>query len=408
MSGAAFGLRRFATGRLLAGVSDQCLLFAVPLAIFKSTGEVKYSGLAFIIEWLPRILFLPLAGFCADRMTARHLFFGVEAGRALCVAGALVLISQGLGTFAALALMMGAMSVAYNLNFVATEALLPRNLPADRLPGAHALLQSVDQVAQVAGPLLATLISLRFGLHPVLMFSAALFAGAALLLRQVDSAPVATGTRFTLAALVASNRTAFKVLMEHKILFHLSALTWVVKLIYGAALVVSASVVLKVLALPEPYFGLLQSCAAVTSLLVFALVPATVRRYGLSRLGTASFCAMILAGLLLALASNFALYLAAYAILMACDGAFNVYIRTLRSRIIPLEHMGKTSGLIGMMNMCSVPMSAAAVTLLSVYLPPSGIFGAIFALAALAGLALVLFGRRTFGHAGWLPAGGAP
>ena len=77
MKTSSFGLKRFVASRFLSALADQFLLFVVPLAIFKSTGDVKYSGLAFVIEWLPRILFFPLAGFFVDRMKARLLFFGV-------------------------------------------------------------------------------------------------------------------------------------------------------------------------------------------------------------------------------------------------------------------------------------------------------------------------------------------
>lgn len=405
MKASSFGLKRFVASRFLGALSDQFLLFVVPLAIFKSTGDVKYSGLAFVIEWLPRILFFPLAGFFVDRMKARHLFFGVEFGRAMVLAIALALIVSGATPFIVLALMMAVLSIAYVLNFVATEAVLPRNLEASELPKAHSMLQGVDQVTMVLGPALAAAVSIWGGLNPILMMGAAMFGLSSLLLLGLRTNPVEKQEQqFSFTALKASNRTAIKVLMENKVLFHLSALTWVVNLIYGAALVVSASVVLKVFALPEGYFGVLQVAAALTSLAAFAAVPGLAKKYGLSRLGVVCFWAMILSGLVLALSGRFEVYVIGYSALMAFDGGFSVYIRTVRSQIIPKEHMGKTTGLIGLMNMCSIPMSAAAVALLSAYFTPFGIFAMIFAIAAILGITLVWFGRSTFGYRTWLPS----
>jgi MFS family permease len=405
MNTISFGLKRFVMSRFLGALSDQFLLFVVPLAIFKSTGDVKYSGLAFVIEWLPRILFFPLAGFFVDRMKARHLFFGVEFGRAMVLVAALAFIAGGARPFIVLAVMMAVLSVAYILNFVGTEAVLPRNLDAADLPKAQAMLQGVDQVTMVLGPALAGAVSVWGGLNPILMAGAAMFGLSALLLLGLNTRPVAQADgQFSMAGLALSNRTAFKVLMENKVLFHLSALTWVVNLIYGAALVVSASVVLKVFALPEAYFGVLQVGAAITSLAAFAVVPSLARRYGLPTLGVVCFWAMILSGLVLALSGQFPLYAAGYAALMAFDGGFSVYIRSVRAQIIPREHMGKTTGLIGLMNMCSIPMSAAAVAMLSAYFTPFGIFGIIFAVAAVLGIALVWFGRSAFGYRTWLPS----
>lgn len=405
MTTSSFGLKRFVASRFLGALSDQFLLFVVPLAIFKSTGDVKYSGLAFVIEWLPRILFFPLAGFFVDRMKARHLFFGVEFGRAVVLAIALALIAGGARPFIVLAAMMAVLSIAYILNFVGTEAVLPRNLDASELPKAHSMLQAVDQTTMVLGPALAAIVSVWGGLNPILIAGACMFGASSLLLLGLQTRPVEkSDQQFSFAALKESNRTALKVLMENKVLFHLSALTWVVNLIYGAALVVSASVVLKVFALPESHFGILQTGAAITSLAAFAAVPGLAKKYGLSMLGVVCFWAMILSGLVLALSGRFEIYVIGYAALMAFDGGFSVYIRTVRSQIIPQEHMGKTTGLIGLMNMCSIPMSAAAVALLSAYFSPFGIFGIIFAIAAVLGIALVWFGRSTFGYRTWLPS----
>lgn len=404
MKASSFGLKRFVASRFLGALSDQFLLFVVPLAIFKSTGDVKYSGLAFVIEWLPRILFFPLAGFFVDRMKARHLFFGVEFGRALVLVGALALIAAGAPSFIVLAGMMAILSIAYVVNFVATEAVLPRNLEADALPKAQSMMQGVDQITMVLGPALAAAVAMWGGLNSILMLGAGQFFLSSLLLLGLNTRSVQSDQKFSLAAVLESNRTALKVLLDNKVLFHLSALTWVVNLIYGAALVVSASVVLKVFSLPEQYFGVLQVSAAITSLVTFAAVPSIAHKYGLSRLGAVSFCAMIGSGLLLALSSRYQVYLIGYVTLMAFDGAFSVYIRTVRSQIIPQQHMGKTTGLIGLMNMCSIPMSAAAVSVLSAYYSPFGIFGMIFAIAAILGTVLVLFGRNVFGYATWLPS----
>lgn len=57
MSAENFGLKRFVFSRFVGALCDQFLLFAVPLAILKATGSLTLSSLAFVIEWLPRIIF---------------------------------------------------------------------------------------------------------------------------------------------------------------------------------------------------------------------------------------------------------------------------------------------------------------------------------------------------------------
>lgn len=405
MSATTFGLRRFMVSRFLGALCDQFLLFAVPVAIFKSTGSITYSGLAFIIEWLPRFVFFPLGGFIVDRIAPRFLFFGVESGRAVVLAVAVLVTTTGaMSAFASLSTMMGILSVAYIVNFVGTEALLPRNLRAEELPKAHSMLQGIDQVTQVLGPALAAAIALVGNLDMLLMLACVLFSLSALNLLSLKTQSVATNLPVTLAALRESNSLALRVLLDNKVLILLSGLTWTVNLVYAAALVLSAPIVVKEFALAESYFGLLQTAAAVTAITAFWFVPGAVKRFGLPALGVTSFCAMILSGLLLALSSRFELYLVSYAALMAFDGMFNVYIRTVRGQIIPKEHLGKTTGLIGMMNACSIPLAGAAVTLMSPTFTPFEMFWVVFAAATTFAIVMVSIGKLAFGYDTWLPS----
>ncbi|MBS4430272.1 MULTISPECIES: MFS transporter [Pectobacterium] len=404
MNGDNFGLKRFVFSRFVGALCDQFLLFAVPLAILKATGSLTFASLAFVIEWLPRIIFFPLSGFMADRIKPRFIFFNVDAVRAvLMIVTFVALYLYPQATFPALATMMALLSVAYVLNFVATDALLPRHISSDALPKAHTMLQGVDQITMVLGPAIAVIISAYGGINSILLVAAVLFAISAINYLFLETHDLDVTEKMGLGTLIESNRTALTVLKQNKILLHLCALTWVVNLVYGSALVVSAAVILQEFNLSDRYFGVLQTTAAVVTIITFFFVPRFARRFGLSSLGTLSFCAMILAGAVMSLSIDYTMYLIGYAVLMAFDGSFSVYLRTLRSQVIPKEHLGKTMGLIGLMNMCSVPASGAIVSLLSGSFMPLQIIAIILVAALIFGIALIVFGRRAFGYRSWLP-----
>ncbi|MGL4268898.1 MAG: MFS transporter [Plesiomonas sp.] len=399
-----FGLKRFVFSRFMGALSDQFLLFAVPLAILKATGSLTFSSLAFVIEWLPRIIFFPLSGFIADRIKPRFIFFNVDAGRAVLMGIAfLILYWYPKATFPLLAAMMALLSVAYVLNFIAADALIPRHLPAETLPKANSILQGVDQITMVLGPAIAVAISAHGGINSILIVAAVLFAISAINYLFLETHDLNVTEKIGFRILMESNRTALNVLKKNKILLHLCALTWVVNLVYGAALVVSAAVILKEFNLPDRYFGMLQTTAAIVSIIMFFFVPRFARRFGLSSLGTVSFCAMILAGAVMSMSVDYTMYLIGYAVLMAFDGSFSVYLRTVRSQVIPKEHLGKTMGLIGLMNMSSVPASGALVSLLSGSFMPLQIIAIILVMALMLGLTLIILGRRAFGYRSWLP-----
>ncbi|MCY7314872.1 MAG: MFS transporter [Rubrivivax sp.] len=405
---AAFGLRRFVAARFLSTLSDQFLLFAIPLAVFKATGSVTWSAVAFVVEWLPRIVFFPLGGFIADRWRPRRLFMAVEWGRALLLAALVALIAwRADATFVALTVASALLSIGYVLTFVATEAMLPRNLAPHELPRAHSLLQGVEQTSQVLGPALAAVVVATSDLNTLLLLACGLFAAAGLVMTLLRTADMKPAVGKGLAALLQSNRSAWQVLLQHKVLFLLSGLTWTVNLIYGAALVLSAPIIVKSFGMADGWFGVLQTTAAVVTIVIFTFVPRAIARHGLPAVGAVSFALMILAGLLLALAGNYAVYMAAYALLMAFDGVFSVYIRTVRGLVIPKEHLGKTTGLIGLMNMCSIPMAGVVVSVLSARHTPFEIFGVLFATAVVAAVVLIVIGRRAFGYGTWLPGSDA-
>jgi hypothetical protein len=68
----------FFIGRFLGSLADQFLLFAVPLMIFKTTGSIAWSGVAFSLEWLPRILSFPIAGAVVDRFGSKPVYLSAD------------------------------------------------------------------------------------------------------------------------------------------------------------------------------------------------------------------------------------------------------------------------------------------------------------------------------------------
>jgi MFS family permease len=348
--------------------------------------------------------FFPLSGFIADRVNPKTIFFNVEFWRALLMLIAfLVLFFYPNMTFSVLAILMALLSVAYVLNFVATESLLPRNIPSEELPKALSMVQGIDQVTQVLGPTLAAGISIYGGIHAILIVAGGIFTISAINYIFLKSRSVSVKEKLSFRSLIDSNKQGAKVLWQNKVLLHLCALTWVVNLIYGAALVVSAAVILKEFHLVERYFGILQSSAAIATIAAFFFVPSFVKRFGLSTLGTISFCAMIFSGILMTFSANYIVYLLGYMLLMAFDGVFSVYLRSVRSQIIPQEHLGKTMGLIGLLNMSSVPASGVAVTFLADYFRSLEIIGIILLFAFIVGVILIFLGRHFFGYQSWLP-----
>src|SRR4051794_9009631 len=90
IQGARF--QRFMAARFITTLGDNFLLFALPLIVLKITGSLRMAGLAFFIEWLPRVLSLPFAGAIVDRVGGLRVLKTSDLVRAILCAATFFLV----------------------------------------------------------------------------------------------------------------------------------------------------------------------------------------------------------------------------------------------------------------------------------------------------------------------------
>ncbi|MGL6237009.1 MAG: MFS transporter [Segniliparus sp.] len=402
-SGQALDFRRFMLSRALGSLCDQFLMFAVPLAILQETHSARLTATAFVIEWIPRVVGFPVVGALIDGLNLRRTFVFLDLGRvvALLLAAALL---HTTGTFATLSALMACMSIGYVTNFLGIEAVIPNNLEPSRFPAAHSTVQAVEQGSQVLGPALAAVLYQHDGITLVLLVCAGVFALSALNTSALFFKDSSHANTASIKSAVATNLLAVRTLMERPSVFYLSGMTWVVNLVFGTTLAIAAAVVVQYFARSSATFGLMQSSAAVAAIAVFGVVPFLTRRLGVAAVGRFALIAMITAGLVLGLAPAFVPFAVGYCVLNAFDGVFNVYVRTMRSTILPKEHLGKVMGIVGAINLLSIPLGGLVASVLSATLPLPRVILVSTALAVVLCLALILVGKFKLGYRDGFPA----
>lgn len=140
--------------------------YAIPLLVLVTTGSTALTGLAFLLEWVPRLGAFAFSGSLVDRWGAGFVFRMSNLVRATVVAmvGAMLfaLPSAG-GVTTGVVLVFGAVSgLLAEVSFVAVETLGAQ--VSRRMGGAAHRVQSVqtgiDQGAMLVGPLLGGLLLL--------------------------------------------------------------------------------------------------------------------------------------------------------------------------------------------------------------------------------------------------------
>ncbi|MCV2464430.1 MFS transporter [Streptomyces sp. ICN988] len=315
--------------------------YGVPLLVLAATGSAVWTGLAFALQWLPRIGAFTVAGTLTDRFGTARLFRAATLARAvvtLLAAGALAMADARSTVATVTVLLLAAVTGALTeCSYVAAETA---GGAASRAAGTQAhrvqsTLITIDQTATLAGPAAAGLL-IEHGGPAAMLTTLALFSLlAAALGPRHDTAPVDRDTQQGLGAGWTTLRS-------------LPALAWLV----GGLIVSNGAVALLQAAVPvivvtdldhsSADAGLIWSAAAVTSLLAVTASRWAIDRWGLWPAGATAATVAAGATLAVAHADTYRSYFLLITVLMAGEGGLAVVLRTVRSHVIPADVFGST------------------------------------------------------------------
>ncbi|WP_433894439.1 MFS transporter [Streptomyces sp. CA-111067] len=356
--------------------------YAIPLLVLITTGSTALTGLAFLLEWTPRLGAFTFAGALSDRFGAGRVFRCTNFFRATVVGLAAALLtalpSAGTATTTIVLAFGGVSGLLAEVSFVAVETLgaeAGRHL-GDRAHRVQAAQTGIDQGAVLLGPLLGGVLLLAG--PGVLLAVVALLAMTAAAATQDDAVPA------------NRHRAPSSLLTGWRTLRGTPALAW---LIGGLAASNLASGVLQAAApitvihrfhYSTADVGAVWSAAAVASLLAVIAARRAIDRWSVWPVGAVTAGVSTVACLGVALAPGFAAYTGAVAALMAAEGALTVVLRTLRARLIPATAFGSTLAVTIILVLLPLPVAGALVAAV----PAAGLPHLLLACAVLQGLVL--------------------
>ncbi|MFE5518416.1 MFS transporter [Streptomyces virginiae] len=367
--------------------------YGIPLLVLAVTDSATLTGIAFMLEWVPRLGAFALAGAAVDRFGSTRVLRIASVLRALVVlAAALVLPTVGGTAAIATVMLIAALTgVLTEFSYIAAETA---GGAASRDAGGHAhrvqaVLLGIDQGATLAGPALAGVLLQYTGATGMLLTIAACsLLGAALAPRQRPAwpqdapVPVAQGLRIgwrTLRSLPALGWLCVGLVLSNTAI--------------GLVQAAGPVLVIQQLGGTSSQVGLVWSAAAVASLAMVALARFAIDRAGLWPVGATAAALASLACLALAAADTYTTFLVLVALLMAGEAGMTVVLRTLRAHLVPAEVFGSTLSLIILLLLAPFPLAGALVAL-----TPPGLLGHVITACAVlqaAGLAVSFAKLRT-------------
>ena len=157
-----------------------------------------------------------------------------------------------------------------------------------------------------------------------------------------------------------------------------------VNLVIGVTLATSAAMVTGIHGETSAYYAALQTAAALATVIILFAIAHTA--FSLRTLGAAAYAAIFAGGLMTGLALTPNVYALGFILIIGFDKMFNIFIRTLRLRIIPKEDLGKTVGLTVMLNNLTQPLAGLLVSALSGIYGPGRIIAAMSCFMAVNGV----------------------
>jgi hypothetical protein len=386
-------LRRVYAPRVCDALAYSMSTYAMPLLVLATTGSSSLTGLAFALEWIPRVAAFSLAGALVDRSGAAIVCFLASLARAVLVAGAgvaLVMLPRGTTETVTVVVLAAVTGTLTQFSFIANEAV--GAIVSRRTEGQSHKVQSVligiDQTATLVGPALGGVLLLNGPTHMLACLSVLSFLSAGLAL-QTPPTPLR-------AARQGEERSDGGMKEGWRTLRSLPALR---RLVAGLAcsnlalgLLQSASPIIVVdgFGRSPAAVGTLWSAAAASTLLAVACCRFALSRLGLWGIGVISSIVAAAACLALPAAPSYSSYAILLALFMAGDGGLTVVLRTVRSLIIPPAAFGTTLSLTILLLLLPFPLAGVAIALT----PPAYLTHVIGACAVVQALALfVTFAR---------------
>jgi MFS family permease len=354
--------------RFMDGLTTTTLAFALPLMIYNATHSVAWSGTAFLVEWLPRILSIPLAGPWVDRFGSKRIFMLADSARALVLIFALlstVVYPQIWPVLLGITVLSGMLA---QVSFVAAEHLGVHIITSKPSHRVQSMQVNIDQAVLVLGPMVGGILLIG-GNKLVFLATLVLSVLSVVLAGRVRRIKESGNTRDQTSIWEGLQQGA-EVIKNNPALMHVVAGTAIFNLLLAFITVLSPFMIKGQFGGSDVQVSLLWMIGAIGSIVAVSVANRIIARWGIVVVGCISGVLASLAVCVAGFADSYVGFVVFAGLFMAMDGVYAVYIRTARARIVPLEDFGVTVGVIVLLSIIPFPLVGGLVAIMPAKLLP--------------------------------------
>jgi len=301
--------------RVFTAAGYQMQSVAIAWQIYELTHSAFDLGLVGLMQFIPRLLLMPVAGHVADRYERRRVVFASQAAQALGLLVLLLASADGSASRELIFLLALVTGAARSFEMPATQALLPSLVPPALLSRAVAAGASAMQAATILAPALGGVLY-ALGATTVYAITMALFVAAATLTLRIR--PLTVNTRKADMAPLTAFLEGLRFILARKAILGAISLDLFAVLLGGATALLPV-IAHEVLDSGPLGLGLLRSAPAVGALGMSIWLAHHPLKKRVGRLMFGAVAVFGLATIVFGFSSHIALSLVALAVLGASD-----------------------------------------------------------------------------------------
>lgn len=247
-------------GQIISLFGNAILRFALPLYLLRQTGSAALFGAVGAAAFVPAVLCSPIGGVVADRVNKRNIMVVLD----FSTAGLILIFAVLLGRMPLVPLMISCLILLYGIAGAyqpAVQASIPLLVEMEQLTHANAVINMVNTLSGLLGPVIGGILFGTFGIGPILWISIGCFALSATmeLFIQIPHQP-----RTTSGGVLSTVRGDLKeswqfIRRERPVFLSVMIVLALFNLVLSAALIVGIPVVVvQVLGMPDSQLGFAQ------------------------------------------------------------------------------------------------------------------------------------------------------
>lgn len=376
--------------RFFSLTGGQILFFAIPILIYTLTHSAFYSGIAFSLEWIARLISFPVSGFNTDYFGSKQVYIIADLSIGVFCLAALILIKH-FSKGEVVILMILAMSAGFlcEQNYVSTESLAPNMVAAHQYPKMQSILSALDQVALLLGPSMGGLLIIYFKLEDLIGFTVILFVISGFTMMQITLQPHSIKQSPALSH-TKNMLTGLKVVFSDSYLANLVILSMLYNFLFG--LITSSAPIMAVGIFNQTphFYAVMNILAGIFSIGAIVILNYSIRRFSLVITGLLTFILSALLCLLFTFLNSVWVYLFIYILFYCADGVFAVFFRSERLRVIPKSVLGRTIGATILMTFILFPLSGGLISLSQHYWQLQNMLSVVGGLVLIIGVPLCI------------------